>query len=372
MGSSAIRTRRSFAICVAFCLSLIINIFFTKIIRYGDFQNLFFAFLFLFHNRLSDSVKNVVLTLVLMLPIYLFTYSGFLFFVSDCIKLFLVFSCVDAFRCFNLTQKQGRILAGALLIYAIAFLVCSCLPSFYTDGAGRYRGLFYGGNLSSSVLMFILAFLLEYYKGKKFQFVVYIICLACFLVALFLCNTRTVFFVVPFLMWMYKENINFKKAWPLVLAVFVGGFYYIIPNTETISEDLRLSSEESSYLTRAYLYEEEFNGIKEAYYIIPHGSGACITFIQKVTGDTGYSPHNDLLSYWYDWGFVWFVILCYIFVKVKKFVMPLGFSWGALLLFLFMASCSLHNILFYINIWLPVVFIMWQFRNRYINAMSSK
>lgn len=355
-------SKSSFYLGIAFCLSLLVNFYFVEIIRYGDFQNLFYAFLFIFHNRSCDTKKNIAITILLLLPLYLFTSSGFFSFVSDCIKLFLIFSCVDAFENFNLSSRQGRILADLLLCYAILFLICACFPSFYTDGAGRYRGLFYGGNLSSSVIMLIIAFILEYYKGTKSQVYVTIISLACFLVALFLCNTRTVFFVIPYLLWIYKESINFKKAWPIVLIFTLVAVRMVMQNTETLSSDLRLSTEESSYLTRLYLYEEEFNGIRDAYYVLPHGSGACIEFIQKITHDNTYSPHNDLLSYWYDWGFIWFLVLIYVYKKIKKFVIPIGFGWGSLYLFIFMMSCSLHNILMYINLWLPIVFIMWRHR----------
>lgn len=362
MESSAVRTRKSYFIILVYFSFLLLNIFIEKMSAYGYIQSLVFAVTFFFCNKMKDNIKNIALTLTLLVPVLLITKSGFLYFVNDCITLFLVLSCIAAFKHFNLTERQGKIVAATLLVYAVLFLVCTAFPSFYDDTEGRYKGLFHGGNSSSSVLMLIIAFILEYYKWKKIKWFVYTVSFACFLVAVFLCNTRSIFFVIPYLLWLYKENINFKKAWPILLVVVAAGSIYINRNSAEMSEDLRLTDEDASYLTRAYLYELEIEGISKNYYVLPHGFNACNSFIRNETGNDRYSPHNDLLAYWYDWGIIWFVVLVIFFVRIRLFVKSVDFVFGSILLFLFVLSCGLHNIMLHINIWIPLVLIMWRAR----------
>lgn len=54
-----------------------------------------------------------------------------------------------------------------------------------------------------------------------------------------------------------------------------------MPNLIFISEDLRLTAEDTSMLTRASLYESIWEGIASNYYIIAHGPNACVAFIQN-------------------------------------------------------------------------------------------
>lgn len=337
---------------------------------YGYIQSMVFAVVFFFCNKKSENTRNIVLTIVLLLPVLLLSKSNILYYINDSLTLFLVLSCIDAFKNFSLSDKQSRIISTLLLIYAILFLVCTLFPSFYDEGEGRYRGLFGGGNMSSSVMVLIIAYLLEFFKGKRLQFIVYIIALACFLVSLFLCNTRSVFFVIPFLLWLYKENINLKKVWPLVLLIVVAGGYFVVSNSASMTEDLRLSEEDTSYLTRAFLYENEFEGIRQYNYIKPHGFNACITFVKNLTDDDRFSPHNDLFAYWYDWGFAWLLALVVFFVRIRRYVKSIGFTYGSILLFLFVVSCALHNVMLNICIWVPLILIMWRARITHDNMIK--
>ena len=54
-------SKSSFYLGIAFCLSLLVNFYFVEIIRYGDFQNLFYAFLFIFHTHI-ESYGNFTLS----------------------------------------------------------------------------------------------------------------------------------------------------------------------------------------------------------------------------------------------------------------------------------------------------------------------
>lgn len=362
MESSFARNRNSFIIVLVYFVILFLNMVIDKMSSYGYIQSMVFSVVFFFCNNKKDNIRNIILTIVLLLPVLLFSRSNFLYYINDSLTLFLVLSCIDAFKIFSLSEKQSRIVSAVLLIYAILFLVCTIFPSFYDGEEGRYRGLFGGVNISSSVIVLIIAYLLEFFKGKRLQFVVYVIAFACFLVSLFLCNTRSVFFVVPFLLWLYKGNINFKKAWPFILLIVTIGGYLIVSNSASMLEDLRLSEEDTSYLTRAFLYEKEFEGISQNYYIKPHGFNACITFVKNLTDNDSFSPHNDLLAYWYDWGLAWLITLVILFVRIRRYVKSIDFKYGSILLFFFVVSCALHNVMLNICIWIPLILIMWRAR----------
>lgn len=372
MDKLAVCNRRGFVLVITFSLFLIVNFFYFEMVRYGVIQNFFYSLVVLYHNKKKDNIKNITYTLAALIPVMVISPSSFLSFASDCMTLFLILSFVDAICYFNLTKRQEKILATVLLGYAIAFIACTLLPSFYNSSTGRYRGLFYSGNISSSVIMIVVFFNMLYYKGSKYQLLVNLIGIGCLIVALFLCNTRSIVFAIPFILWIFKEEINLKKYWPFVPILFCAGYYFIVPNADTISNDLRLSTEESSYLTRAFLYEEEFNQIMDAYLIIPHGSGSCTAFAQRITGNAAFSPHNDIIRYWYDWGILWFVILFYLYKKTKKIAIKYEFGIGALLLFIYIASCGLHNIMLYSNLWMPSIFIIWAIKRGYYKDKQLK
>lgn len=365
MESLKVRRNKSFFVIQVYFLFLFLNIFIADLSNYGYIQSIVFTIVFFFCNQWKSTIKNLLFTFLLLTPILLITKSNYLYYINDFLTLFLVLSCIDSFTYFDLSNKQGRIVALTLLLYTIIYLVCTAFPSFYDEAEGRYRGLMQGANISSSVIMLIIAFMLEYYRKDNIKFWVYGISLACFLVIMFLSNTRSVFLVVPYLLWLYKENINFKKAWPILLALGIIGLFFIIPNSATMSEELRLSNEDNSYLTRVYLYEQEFEGISKNHYIIPHGFNACITFVRNLLNNEGFSPHNDLFSYWYDWGGVWLIVLVALYIKIKRYVKKIDFKLGAVFLFVFVISCGLHNIMLNIFIWIPIILIMWRRRIQY-------
>lgn len=58
-----------------------------------------------------------------------------------------------------------------------------------------------------------------------------------------------------------------------------------------------------------------------------------------LTESDRYSPHNDMLSYWYDWGIVWLIVLSIMFIRIKRYLEVYKMNIGAIFLFLFVMSC---------------------------------
>lgn len=351
---------RSFIIVLVFCLFIYLNIFIVELSHYGHFELIAISVALFIHNKWKDNIQNLATTFLLLFPVLLLTFPGsfryILYYIQYSMLVFCVLSFVSASYYFDLSQRQASILAKLLIGYCIIFLLGTQVPSFYIE-TGRYE--FPGGNVTSSVMILIIAFLFEYYRDHKFRLLVYGLGVACFIVILWLSNMRTVFFFIPYLAWTFRERINIKKYWPLLFIVLIGAVYFTLPKTSEVSEELRISNEENSYLTRLFLYEEEYNGVKDNHFIFPHGFDACNIFVKKLTGDERFSPHNDLLLYWYDWGLFWIVLIFILIRKIKHYTKSIKFGYGSLLLFLFVLSCSLHNVMFHPNIWVPILLLFW-------------
>lgn len=346
----------------AYIVILFISIYVVDIYSYGGYVEVFFLFIALLYNTKNKNIRNIVITSVLFLPVFIYTKTGLVSFVADFSSALLILTLIDLAEVVSLRKKQVQIIMQCLYFYFFLFVLFIFEPSFYDSSDNRYRGLLPSATVSSSVLVVLIIFSIEYHnqkgKGKMFFFTA----LALIIVNLVLCKTRSVLLIFPYFIYQFykKTNKNLKHvSLLLTLLLVLYGINLIINNADF----LRLSSDDSSFLTRTSLYEVQFAGIRQNYFIIPHGSGACIDIIKHITSDE-FSPHNSFLQYWYDWGISWLFFLIVLWRKINFFGEKYNCKIHILLIMIFVSSCALHNILLYSYIWIPVMLIMILFKDK--------
>ena len=97
------------------------------------------------------------------------------------------------------------------------------------------------------------------------------------------------------------------------------------------------------------------DGIRENYFIFPHGARKSTDFFQTFFNDESLTPHNDFLRYYYDWGFAFLLLILFMFKDLKK---RKCFDFGFIFISLGYCSFALHNMLFLPYLLLPYLFIL--------------
>lgn len=357
-------SRKFFLLMFIYFLILYIAIFKRDIYDIGWMIEFIVGVTLFYNNRLKKNISNLLAAILIIVPITIITNSNLIYATIDILTIFNVLSILDVVRHATLTKKHYKIIDTIIFIYIFLFFLFIGNSSFYSAESGRYMGLMPTSSVSSSVLMLIIVYLIEHYKYTSYKKTIFILSIIIVILNIVLCNTRTVLFIFPYILYSFFILSSNKLSKHLIVAtiifISIGAFSFINNNAET----LRLSKDESSFLTRAALYETQFEEIKKAKFIFPHGSNACTKYIQVIAGEE-YSPHNDFLKYWYDWGIMWFVFLYILFKKIAN----LGFKGKShnilCLVLLLLASSSLHNILFSSYMWVALALALVELRSSY-------
>ena len=173
-----------------------------------------------------------------------------------------------------------------------------------------------------------------------------------FIILILATRTRTVLFLLPY--WLLQCNRYFDKKIFIPTIVILGiSFASIIANT--LITRMNIEGGDSSSNTRAILYIALIYEILNNYIIIPHGSNEAFFFIKNLTGDSGFSSHNDILRYLYDWGGYFFIFIIYLIINIKKYV---KFNLEFNLILLGFSAFALHNMLFLPITWIPLCIII--------------
>lgn len=300
--------------------------------------------------------KNVYLTsLIFSIGVCIFSIFQYpLYTILDCILIFFIFGSLYIGTHFLVKTRELQIIQNVyLLICLISVLGISC-PTLY-KGEGdeiRYAGLFHAINFSACVFSILGIAVWEIEKKHKKRSSMLLLMIACFLIYLWATSTRSLLFVLPY--WIYQLSTGRKMRIFFVLILIVG--IICLPMIiDQLSAKLRLEDNETSMATRSVLYMQLLSGILDNYAVIPHGSYAATNMIIQFTGDTRYSPHNDFLNFAYNWGAIFYFFILLIFIKTKRY---LRINFEFLLILLAIASCSLHNMMFAIYIWIPFTIIL--------------
>lgn len=349
----------------AYLLILFVSIVYKDIYSYGGYIEVLLAFFALLYNTKTNNTRNITFIIILLVPIYALFRTSFIYLVGDAASALIVLTLIDISENIKLSKKEDKVFVLAMFVYFALFVILSFNPAYYDGGDDRYIGLLPSGTVSSSVLVILLIFFVEKYKMHKRKLIVFAFAVLLILMNIQLCRTRSVLFVLPYLLYTFMRVTSSKRlkyvSVLVTLIIFVYTFILISNNAET----LRLSSDETSVLTRTYLYEEEYSKIKENYFLIPHGFNSCTRYIQSITSE-GYSPHNSFLQYWYDWGICWIIYLVVVVKRLRTFCSKYKCKMQMILIMIFVASCALHNVLLYSYIWIPLMLIFNQFKSQYL------
>ena len=230
-------------------------------------------------------------------------------------------------------------------------------PANYIDIGGdiRFIGFFKYGNLSASIVSILCVLYWEtfnlLYKNAKRKTVVLFFLICFFVSYIFVCKTRSLLFFLPY--WIYQIYLFCGKRIFFAMSVFCVALVSFSMFDE-LKVVLRIN-EDASFLTRESLSIFLLDGIRENYFIFPHGARKSTDFFQTFFNDESLTPHNDFLRYYYDWGFAFLLLILFMFNDLKK---RKCFDFGFIFISLGYCSFALHNMLFLPYLLLPYLFIL--------------
>lgn len=351
-------TLRSYTRPFLFYLWYVVYFYVTAFIPNGEvlanYNGIFIGLSAIFAFILAPNLKTPILAIVCFLWLFMFTNSDTMYVVLDSLTILMFLNSIILSIKYSANIEKYNFIKKALVILVCYNLALMLIPSMYKiyDGNFRFIGLLKSSNQSSNAVAVAGIIIWEIQKrinseSKKML----LLNLITLVLMLFVAKTRSLLFFLPY--WLYQcYNILNKRAF--VLLSICGGIFLSTYMYSSLIEMLRLE-EDGSSKTRSFLYFALLDGISNNYFILPHGANAANLYAKRLTGSDAFTAHNDLLRYWYDWGGYYIIILLSGFAAMKKRIkMNLEF-W---LIFLSIASCGLHNMLFLPIIWIPFTIIL--------------
>lgn len=364
------KERSAFLIALLYGLILIASMALPETLsNYNAFLYLAYCLMFPFY-RLN--AKVYVFSAIFAIIVGLFSVISdckVMYIAIDAGIIFYLLASMDLIDSIYIKQRLRKIIIAVLTILLILSVLNTFNPEAYAeiDGDVRYTGIFIWGNTSAcmfailSILFWKLLSPTMKPTGKK----ILVICLTLSLVIYYFASqTRTLLFVIPY--WIYQLFVLFRKQmifFSLLTAITMSG-----PIIGYLEENSRME-EDSSYITRSGLYLAQIAGIWDNYVVIPHGANCANDLVYSLTGDTGFSPHNDFLRYTYDWGIVFIFIVFYISKIIKKYK---KINIEIILIFIGYSGFALHNLLFLPYVWIPLIFILMISETRQSPSTNKK
>lgn len=331
---------------------------FSSISNYNAFVLLGFDILLLILHRKTKILKYCLLLCILLIFSDVIFHAKILYSLIDCALLFFILTILD----FSITNKinhqtliQIKNTCGLFIIISLFWVFVPNSLISGDDGSSRYAGIFHAVNFSSNIFAITEICFWEIYKRKK-NIKVLISLMIALIVYTDLSGTRSLLFFFPYWLFQFYQIYYKKKNGKLIIRTTLIILCCLLPSIiNLLIQKLRFQEGEASMATRAVLYEQLIEGILPNFGFIPHGSNSAQEMIEAFTQDDNYSPHNNFLSYLYDWGII-FIMLCWkIFAILKKNGLM---TINLLLILLGLASCALHNMLFSPYLWIPVCIIL--------------
>lgn len=290
--------------------------------------------------------------------------------IIDMITAFFVISCLYIAYYSKINNRFGRIVIRTFSVILMLNILFAFLTDRYDAISGtRYLGLFYGSNVTMSIICVLSAVIWELskrsYTANK-QKIIFLCLVVSYVFMLFFAQTRSALIFLPY--WIYHALKQFSMKYVLLTTLVLVSCLVWNNMNQSVFEKLRLE-EDGSFYTRASFYEMMMDGIVNNHFIIPHGSYASYELLRKATGEEGMSPHNDLLRYLYDWGILFFLFLSLAIGYFKKLFI---LNKSVFLLTIGVLSGCLHNILFSPYIWIPYILFLSIYSKRNYVSSSKK
>ncbi len=342
----------AFISLVYFCILLIAAILPDGISDYNAYVSVFIFVVYALLIKSTDVYSTSLICCIGVCAFSIFQYP--LYALLDCILIFFIFGSLYIGASFHLKTREFHLIQNVFLFICIASIIGLLSPELYKgeEGELRYAGLFHAINFSACVFAIVGIAVWEIEKMRRARPGILLLMIVCFFIYLWATSTRSLLFVLPY--WLY-QLMAWRKMRPLLVLVLIIGIVSLPRIIDEIFTRLRLEDNESSMATRSILYLQLLSGIVDNYAIIPHGSYAATDMIIRFTGDSRYSPHNDILNFIYNWGVFFYLFCALMFVRIKRCV---HINLELLLILLAMVSCSLHNMMFAIYIWIPFMIIL--------------
>ena len=296
-------------------------------------------------------------------------FHNILYVLLDCALIFFLLGSVSIGTCDTVKNRELHYVQILFLLICLISIAGIFIPALYQQDDGsefRYAGLFHKVNVSACIFSILAIAVWEIEKRLTCRLRILLLLFIGTLIYIWTTGTRSLLFVLPYWMYQLYAQHRTRKLVFVIIGLLLIYFPIFIPQ---LSTTLRLDENESSLNTRSVLYWLLWQGILDNYAIIPHGVYASNNLIVQYTLQDNFSPHNDILKYIYDWGFIFYIFCAYLVSSIKRSV---RFNFEFILILLVIFSFALHNMMFSIYIWIPFIVILMVRRSdeKFVNSYS--
>lgn len=347
---------------IAFLWSLliIIKIIFPESIGKAQYNGYYVGFFAIICYSCNPDVRIGIISL-LSFAILFFCSKDLIHPLGDLTTIIMTLSAFDIALSSKLNRREHQFILWIVSFFILIDVIGISFPNLYSGDnieGRRYDGILHSSNVTATVFCLCQIALSELKKQSRRKTTLLNCNFALFVIMLFITKTRSMLLFLPYWGIQYYYSINKKLFWLLMTVIGI----LLIKSLVSIQQDLRLEGD-GSYLTRLFLYENLIKGII-SHPLIPHGSYAANELSKILTMNDDFAPHNDFLMYIYDWGFIFFILVGYIWLSYNR---KIRFSWLNLTIIFGWSSSCLHNILL-----LPqVLFVFLMILNIQINSLDK-
>jgi len=350
----SLKYHKFFMLALLWAIIILIKICFPNSIGQAKFNGYIVGVMAIICYALRPSVAIGILSLFSFVILYFFS-KDLIHPLGDLTLIIMSLCAYDLCVKDHLNGKEYKYIYYITTAFIFLDFVGIGIPSLYS-GEGvegmRYDGILHSGNVTATVFCLCQIMTYEYLKHRKPTKRHLYISLVLFGIMLIVTKTRSMLFFAPY--WLCQCYVSFnRKVFFTMLLIAV---LFIVKSLSSLQASLRFE-EDGSFLTRLTLYQSMIDGIISQP-LIPQGSYAANQLSKDLTLNDNYAPHNDILMYIYDWGFIFFIILVYVYFRGRgKFLC----NWSNATIVLGWSSGALHNILLLPQI-LLVFFIIENYR----------
>ncbi len=335
-----LKYHKFFVLAVLWTIIILIKICFHNSIGQAKFNGYIVGVIAIICYALRPSVVIGILSLFSFAILYCFS-RDLIHPLGDLTLIIMTLCAYDICVKDHLYRKEYKYIYYMTTTFVFFDFIGIGVSSLYSgegvDGM-RYDGILHSGNVSATVFCLCQIMTYEYVKRSKVskRNLILSISLMLFGIMLIVTKTRSMLFFGPYWLCQCFASLNRKVFYTILLISIL----FVVKSLSSLQTSLRFE-EDGSFLTRLALYQSMIDGIISQP-LIPHGSYAANQLSKDLTLNEDFAPHNDILMYIYDWGFISVIVLIYIYFRSKR---KIHFSWINLTIILGWASGALHNIL---------------------------
>lgn len=300
-----------------------------------------------------------IIALIILLLLLAFTFNNNIgyYLVFDLVTVIFLLQIINLKQNYSFSEHESKSFALMAMIWIFALIFVSLFKEFYNPESARFLGLIKSTNLSSSIFVSFLVFLLIQSKNysliKRQLILVFLIIIYCYI--LWLTKSRTLIFALPFLLYQFFKVFGFFRVLLFTSIVIIIIFY----SYNDIIIGLRIEKD-SSFITRMSIYLTILEELKKDFFLIPNGFNADNRFIDSIlnyAGPHSHTLHNDVLKYLYNFGILFIIFMIFWYRIIRE-------SFGSLIqkitILLIFSVNAFHNTLFSFYILVPFLFIIME------------